>query len=183
MQINLLPVYSKLAGPDVVPQEIVSRLPQDMPLSLHQVKTYKALLDTNTDVVINTAMTGDGKSLAAYLPTLINVRRQAFGMYPTIELSRDQQRQFEAYAANFGRTIRSDALWGARLGELMRERSAKRRGGCHTESCVTMYNEKALNLVQTWLPDFSALCHSATFGMASVLKGRSVVPIMRKRDC
>jgi CRISPR-associated endonuclease/helicase Cas3 len=128
MQINLLPVYSKLAGPDVVPQEIVSRLPQDMPLSLHQVKTYKALLDTNTDVVINTAMTGDGKSLAAYLPTLINVRRQAFGMYPTIELSRDQQRQFEAYAANFGRTIRSDALWGARLGELMRERSAKRRG-------------------------------------------------------
>ncbi len=37
----------------------------------------------------------------------------------------------------------------------------------HTESCVTMYNEKALNPVQTWLPDFSAMCHYTKFGMAS----------------
>jgi hypothetical protein len=49
--------------------------------------------------------------------------------------------------------------------------------GASPTYCYTMYNEKALNLVRTWLPDFSALCHSATFGMASVLKGRSVVPI------
>src|SRR6266699_6134627 len=30
-----------------------------------------------------------------------------------------------------------------------------------------MYNEKALNPVQTWLPDFSAMCHYTKFGMAS----------------
>ncbi len=37
----------------------------------------------------------------------------------------------------------------------------------HNESCVTMCNEKALNPVQTWLPDFSAVCHYTKFGMAS----------------
>jgi CRISPR-associated endonuclease/helicase Cas3 len=154
MQINLLPVYSKLAGLDVVPQEIASRLPHDMSLSLHQVETYREILGTNFDVVINTAMTGDGKSLAVYLPTLVNVRRQAFGMYPTIELSRDQRRQFEGYAATFGRTIRSDALWGARLGELARERSAKRRGEVLKErfdNCqVILTNPDIFNLVMNY---------------------------------
>ena len=53
--------------------------------------------------------------------------------------------------------------------------------GCHAGCSVTMYNEKALNLVQTWLPDFSAICHYAKFGMASVLKGRSVVPIRGRK--
>jgi len=31
-----------------------------------------------------------------------------------------------------------------------------------------MYNEKALNPVQTWLPSFSAMCRYTTFGMASI---------------
>src|SRR5260370_25505891 len=30
-----------------------------------------------------------------------------------------------------------------------------------------MYNEKALNLVQAWLPGFSAIYHYTKFGMAS----------------
>jgi hypothetical protein len=30
-----------------------------------------------------------------------------------------------------------------------------------------MYNEKALNTVQTWLAGFSAMCRYTTFGMAS----------------
>jgi len=33
--------------------------------------------------------------------------------------------------------------------------------------CYTMYNEKALNPVQTWLSDFSALCHYTKFGLVS----------------
>jgi hypothetical protein len=32
-----------------------------------------------------------------------------------------------------------------------------RQIGCHTKCCVTMYNEKVLNSVQTWLPGFSAI--------------------------
>jgi len=31
-----------------------------------------------------------------------------------------------------------------------------------------MYNEKVLNSVQTWLPDFSAMYHYTKFGMASI---------------
>ena len=154
MQINLLPVYSKLAHADDVPREIATRLPHSLQLSQHQVETYQALLDTGVNVVINTAMTGDGKSLAAYLPTLVNPRRHAFGMYPTIELSRDQQRQFENYAGNFGRTIRCEALWGARLGELARERLARRRGEVLKErfdNCqVILTNPDIFNLVMNY---------------------------------
>jgi len=38
---------------------------------------------------------------------------------------------------------------------------------CYTEFCVTMYNEKGLNSVQTWLPGFSAMYHYTKFDMAS----------------
>src|SRR5690242_16291832 len=122
MWINLLPVYSKPAKLNDVPKKVALSLPHNMRLSQHQIDTYQALKGSEFDVVINTAMTGDGKSLAAYLPTLVDSRRHAFGMYPTIELSRDQQRQFEHYALNFRRTIKCEALWGARLGDLARER-------------------------------------------------------------
>ncbi len=37
----------------------------------------------------------------------------------------------------------------------------------HIDCCVTMDNEKALDLDQTWLPGFSALRHYTKFGMAS----------------
>ena len=39
--------------------------------------------------------------------------------------------------------------------------------GYHAEFCVTMYNEKVLNSVQTWLPGFSAMYHYTKFGMVS----------------
>jgi hypothetical protein len=42
--------------------------------------------------------------------------------------------------------------------------------GCHIGFCVKMYNEKALNSVQTRLSGFSALYHYAKYGMASVKK-------------
>lgn len=127
MQISTLPVYSRLADAAKIPADITARLPEGWRLSQHQVETFDALRAHDVDVVINTAMTGDGKSLAAYLPTLVDDQRHAFGMYPTIELSRDQQRQFDHYASRFGRTLACDALWGARLGELAREQSLKRR--------------------------------------------------------
>lgn len=93
MNISLFPVYSKVAEPTAVPQKLRQRLPSGWQLSEHQVKTYDTLLNRQVEVVFNTALTGDGKSLAAYLPVLIN-NYHAFGMYPTIELSRDQARQF-----------------------------------------------------------------------------------------
>lgn len=94
MRISTLPVYSKLADDQDFPPELHANLPVGLRLSVHQVKTYQALKDRDVDVVINTAMTGDGKSLAGILPTLIEERpRPLFAMYPTNELIRDQMDQ------------------------------------------------------------------------------------------
>jgi CRISPR-associated endonuclease/helicase Cas3 len=130
MQIKTLPVYSKLANPfDVANQqplhqklqEIEQHTGKSFTLSQHQLATYEALINPDIDVVINTAMTGDGKSLAAYLPTLIYPDRGAFGMYPTNELARDQRRQFEQYNTDFKSNLHFTALWGAKIGQIIEE--------------------------------------------------------------
>jgi CRISPR-associated endonuclease/helicase Cas3 len=155
MQITTLPVYSKLADESDVPAEITTRLPQGWQLSQHQLETYRALINPAIDVVINTAMTGDGKSLAAYLPTLVLPDHRAFGMYPTIELSRDQERQFTEYCTKFGRTIRRESLWGAKLGERVEQYPHfKRRGEALAELFnnyqVLLTNPDIFNLVMNY---------------------------------
>ncbi|MEH2333443.1 type I-D CRISPR-associated helicase Cas3' [Nostoc sp.] len=89
--INLKPVYSQtVITPDGV------KLPKDWSLSWHQAETYQALQDPNIDIVFNRAMTGDGKSLAAYLSAMTN-RTYTLAMYPTNELARDQEKQVQGY--------------------------------------------------------------------------------------
>jgi len=89
--IQLKPVYSQ-----TVPTPDGVKLPDDWCLSWHQLETLKALRDPNIDVVFNTAMTGDGKSLAAYLEVLQG-EFSAIGLYPTNELARDQETQIKGY--------------------------------------------------------------------------------------
>lgn len=91
--ITTLPVYSRLA--DSIPPRLKECIPTGWQLSQHQVHTYEALTRPNgPDVVFNTAMTGDGKSLAGQLPSLVEGwSRPLFAMYPTNELIRDQRRQ------------------------------------------------------------------------------------------
>jgi len=103
MWIRTLPVYSKLADESDVPSEVAERLPAGWRLSQHQVETYKALTGGEYDVVFNTAMTGDGKSLAAYLPTLVS-GHPVLAMYPTNELARDQETQLLTFEARDGTT-------------------------------------------------------------------------------
>jgi CRISPR-associated endonuclease/helicase Cas3 len=119
MHITTLPVYSKLADPADLPDKLAGKLPSGWQLSMHQLATYQALCDDQVDVVINTAMTGDGKSLAAYLPTLIDPDRTAFGMYPTNELARDQRRQFENYNRDFSGQLSYTSLSGESLGSFI----------------------------------------------------------------
>ena len=103
-QIRLSPVYSGLASAaDVAALNLAARLPsgpdgKPWQLSQHQVATYQALTAAGgPNVVFNTAMTGDGKSLAGQLPSLIDGwGRKLFSMYPTNELIRDQQRQAQS---------------------------------------------------------------------------------------
>lgn len=106
MKISLLPVYSKLANEMDTPGDLRARLPREMRLSQHQVDTYHALTKGDAEVVFNTAMTGDGKSLAAQLPILVKKEGWKYpilAMYPTNELIEDQ-------IAHLGSTSR---LWNA----------------------------------------------------------------------
>jgi len=131
MWIRTLPVYSKLADESDVPSEVAERLPAGWRLSQHQVETYKALTGGEYDVVFNTAMTGDGKSLAAYLPTLAN-SQSVLAMYPTNELIRDQYEQLtsnEGYLALFHRhDIRCEQMYSELLAELQSTRGIPRKG-------------------------------------------------------
>lgn len=120
MKLCLLPVYSKLASPELTRRILRGRmLPEGLELREHQALTLEALEDPNVDVVTNTAMTGDGKSLAAYLRALLGAAdglpRSVLGLYPTIELSKDQQRQFADYQDRFQTGLASESVWGAKL--------------------------------------------------------------------
>lgn len=93
-QIRLSPVYSCPAEhPDI-------KLPPGWSLVWHQVETFEALRDSDVDVVINTAMTGDGKSLAAQL-AILQGDYTAIALYPTNELGRDQEIQTQKYIQLF----------------------------------------------------------------------------------
>ncbi len=123
MRVHLHPVYSKLAGPELLAEILRGRsLPTGYELREHQAMTLQALEDPAVDIVANTAITGDGKSLAAYSQVLLGTAdsnpRTVLGLYPTIELSRDQERQFGDYQRRFQTTLRWESLWGAKLTEL-----------------------------------------------------------------
>lgn len=95
--IRLKPVYSCPA--EALPSQI--NLPPEIPnLSWHQLRTWELLNDPAIDIVFNTAMTSDGKSLAAYLKAMAG-RNYTLAMYPTNELVRDQERQVQNYKAKF----------------------------------------------------------------------------------
>lgn len=130
MQITTLPVYSKLAEPTELPPELAAKLPAGWRLSQHQLDTYRALIDPHVDVVINTAMTGDGKSLAGLLPLLI-LHRNILSLYPTNELIRDQHQSAMRVLLHWiGRCTASDVntLFGAKLDELAEEAEYGQRG-------------------------------------------------------
>lgn len=91
--ITLKPVYSH-----TVPTPEGLKIPENWSLSWHQAATLEAL--RHYDVVFNTAITGDGKSLAAYLQTMTS-RTSTLAMYPTNELARDQQQQVQRFKDEF----------------------------------------------------------------------------------
>lgn len=109
--VMLKPVYSQTVP---TPQGVA--LPNHWALSWHQVETLNALRNPEVDVVFNTAMTGDGKSLAAYLNSLQD-DNLTLGLYPTNELARDQEQQIHHYIQVFQPTFepRVNRLSGAEL--------------------------------------------------------------------
>lgn len=83
MLINLQSLYSRLADSSA-----------SAGVSWHQQQTWDLLSDPTVDAVINIAVTGDGKSYAAFgaYPD-----GGVMALYPTNELVRDQQRQLQTY--------------------------------------------------------------------------------------
>lgn len=117
--LSILPVYSKLAMTSELPVALQAKL-GDWQLSSHQLQTYQAYQSGGYDVIFNTAMTGDGKSLAAYLPAL-QAQAQVLAMYPTNELLRDQVGGIQTYAAHWQRRIPTFAMDSAALTVRMQE--------------------------------------------------------------
>ena len=113
--IKVLPVYSRLSQSDPI-----LGVPEELSLREHQVKTFEAIRDPDIDVVFNTAMTGDGKSLAAYLPALVDNRR-VLAMYPTNELILDQRKQIRSYCNQFSRGITPECMFSECLHDLRAE--------------------------------------------------------------
>lgn len=76
-------------------------------LMAHQAKTVQALKG-DAHIIINTAMTGDGKSLASQLKVFNDTCWRTLTMYPTNELALDQQRSLNAMIADKGQP----PVWG-----------------------------------------------------------------------
>ena len=130
MKVLLKPLYSQLnpgVGHCALGCQEVCRVsaqsslcpPQDStcPLSKHQAETCAIVQSGEADVIFNTAATGDGKSLAAYLPGLLNHEFRIMSLYPTIELVTDQERQIQGYCQKFrvDGVVQVDKLYGAEL--------------------------------------------------------------------
>src|SRR6266699_4608788 len=98
-----------------------------MQLLKHQVATFEAFNDPDVDVIFNTAMTGDGKSLAAYLP-VFQQQKHVIAMYPTNELVQDQCSAFPKYERNLHiRLPRYDSMYSDKISQLMRDHNTSIR--------------------------------------------------------
>ncbi|MEH2384074.1 MAG: type I-D CRISPR-associated helicase Cas3' [Nostoc sp.] len=135
MKVSILPLYSQLnLGIGACPlgctqickvkQQAPNFAPgSDCPLSSHQAQTYAKILSGTVEVIFNTSATGDGKSLAAYLVALLNPGFRIIGLYPTIELVTDQEKQVIGYYEKFqpeGITW-VDTFYGAELARRVEE--------------------------------------------------------------
>src|SRR5579884_379160 len=113
MKLDILPVYSE-EHPDPQYQFGSIRLLR------HQVETWLAIKDPEVDVVINTAMTGDGKSLAAYMAAF-QEKQRVLAMYPTNELILDQYTSLSSYKDRLNQPLpRNAPMYSAEITRLAR---------------------------------------------------------------
>src|SRR5436305_7751029 len=114
LRLHIHPVYSEeLLDPNY---QIGS-----VRLLKHQVATYEAFKDPDIDVIFNIAMTGDGKSLAAYLP-VFKQQKNVIAMYPTNELVQDQYRAIPGYGPRLDISLpQYNTMYSEMITRLMRE--------------------------------------------------------------
>ena len=113
--LNIRAVYSKLA-----PQTESDKFTTAIRLGQHQLDTLNAYNNPDIEIIFNTAMTGDGKTLAAYLPAFLGGKR-AVASYPTNELIRDQCRSVSTRLAQFNYKGNLREMHGEEITRLMEE--------------------------------------------------------------
>ncbi len=116
LHLTLGPVYSRLADAEDLKGLNIVRLPSHYTLRRHQAQTWQAFSNSDAEVIFDTALTGDGKSLAGQLPMLTE-GRYALLMYPTNELIKDQVKQVERYIHVFGLERTYQTLYSERISE------------------------------------------------------------------
>lgn len=167
-QVLLKAVYSKLASSADDAGFIKGRR-----LSQHQAQTYQLLNDSNLDVIFNTALTGDGKSLAAYLPALRD-NCCTMGLYPTNELSRDQESQVESYTEQLSLTQHKQRvcrLDSESLTELAEEHNTSRQN-----ELLTQFQEREILLAN---PDIYHLLMNGYYLRRNDLRDKMFSPLIK----
>jgi CRISPR-associated endonuclease/helicase Cas3 len=158
LSIKLGPVYSCLASSEDVQGLDLTKLPVQWRdrLRQHQAQTWQAYEDPTIDVIFNTALTGDGKSLAGQIPMLVADRR-ALLMYPTNELIRDQEKQVQRYLSDFGLPHSYQMLYSEQITE-----EIERIGGRSRSSVIINWLKNRNCILSN--PDLFHLMSSFSYG-------------------
>ncbi|NUN64620.1 type I-D CRISPR-associated helicase Cas3' [Pseudanabaena biceps] len=145
MKIKLLSTWSKFSSE--------SEISPNVRLVTHQREVWDAIIDPKIQVVFDTALTGDGKTLAGLLPAVKEKRSldKALFAYPTNELIRDQNRQFKLWSDRLQINPRVGQLNSSELSSLMRE-----EGLSKAETLRTIASDKDIVLTN---PDIFTLIH------------------------
>lgn len=125
--IKLMAVDSRYATEDELAAAGITGdyYPSGWRLMAHQAKTVQALKG-DAQIVVNTAMTGDGKSLAGQLQLFNDTRWRTLTMYPTNELALDQQMSLKSNLKDevipvWGRKLRYGVLNATELDDIQAE--------------------------------------------------------------
>lgn len=156
LQLQILPVYSEeYPGPQ---GKIGS-----VQLLKHQYETWEAFKDPNVDVIFNVAMTGDGKSLAGYLPAFQD-GQHSIAMYPTNELIQDQHKGLSRYEHSLEKPMPTNAsMFGEEITRLMQTNDIPVR----LEAVRQLLRQNALLLTN---PDLIHLMMSYQYGWEHLRK-------------
>ncbi len=157
LQLRLGPVYSRLVGDDDLKGLDTALLQaKDYKLRLHQALTWQAFKNSDADVIFDTALTGDGKSLAGQLPMLVD-DLFALLLYPTNELIRDQVKQVEKNINDFNLKHKCQTLYSEGITE-----EVERSGSISRSSVIQGWLKNRQYILSN--PDLFHLMSSYNYG-------------------
>ncbi len=156
MSLRLGPVYSCLASADDLKGLNPARLPSTYKLRYHQAQTWQKFTNSDAEVIFDTALTGDGKSLAGQLPMLAD-GKYALLLYPTNELIKDQVKQVERYIHDFSLSSTYQTLYSEAITD-----EIEKNGGISRSSVIMRWLTNRTYILSN--PDLFHLMSSYNYG-------------------